>query len=240
MQSQVIVTVDVTDVNDNNPQFKESSHSVSVTENTGKSAKILTVYASDIDVGENGRVSYRIKSGDSTTFAVNPTSGEITTLINLDREMKDAYKLTIEAYDYGKPPRSSTSDVTIAVSDLNDNNPVIDPAAFINALNESIQINSKVAAIAATDKDFGVNSELTYSLRDTEVFRIDASNGDMYLAKSLDRETKENYTIYVEVSDKGKPILDVEKSFVLNVLDANDNSPEFTEKNYKGTYNVFV
>lgn len=69
---------------------------------TGISFPVLSVSATDIDLGENGTVRYRI-TGHGDEFAINTTSGEITTTkIKIDRELRDYYEIIVEAYDLGK------------------------------------------------------------------------------------------------------------------------------------------
>lgn len=66
----------VTDENDNPPVFI-SPTAVSVMEDQPVGFVVLYVMARDADQGENGRVTYRIQSGNTAgTFSLNPSTGK--------------------------------------------------------------------------------------------------------------------------------------------------------------------
>jgi len=85
------------------------------------------VTASDADsYGRNSEIVYNIISGDpDNVFEIEPpTSGIITTRVIIDYEVKQSYKLIVEAKDDGfDKPRSSSCTVKIAIIDINDNPP---------------------------------------------------------------------------------------------------------------------
>lgn len=59
------VTITVLDVNESPPTFMDAPYTATVAENTAVDTSLLTVRASDPDLGENGTVTYSI-SGDNT------------------------------------------------------------------------------------------------------------------------------------------------------------------------------
>lgn len=72
----VTARVYITDENDNPPVFR-SPASVSVMEDQPAGFVALYVMATDADEGENGRVTYRIQSGNTGgKFILNPNTGE--------------------------------------------------------------------------------------------------------------------------------------------------------------------
>lgn len=88
--------------------------------------------AEDLDQGNNGEVRYSLEvDGEDLTqiFTVDPHSGWISTLMHLDREIQQHFKLTIVASDNGHPKHSTRSIVHIQVQDYNDN-----PPAFSSSL----------------------------------------------------------------------------------------------------------
>lgn len=68
------------------------------------------------NVGDNGRVQYRITGGDiDQHFAVDVETGVISVAKQLDRETQAHYNLAVEALDLSADPRdrlSSTAVVT--------------------------------------------------------------------------------------------------------------------------------
>ena len=83
------------------------------------------VTAEDSDQGNNGEVRYSLEIDDDLTqiFTVDPHSGWISTLMHLDRERHQHYKLTLMASDNGHPKHSTRTIVHIQVQDYNDNPP---------------------------------------------------------------------------------------------------------------------
>ena len=58
-------------------------------------------------------------------FALNNQSGALTLVRPLDYESADQHVLNISASDMGEPQRQAFRDVTIHVTDANDNSPVL-------------------------------------------------------------------------------------------------------------------
>lgn len=102
-----------------------------INENAAIGVRVLAVTATDSDSGKNGQVTYSITSGNiANTFYINPKTGTITLRRHLDRETVPTYRLTIQATDGGVPPRSSQIDVSIYVSDINDNPPKVNATSL--------------------------------------------------------------------------------------------------------------
>ena len=69
-------------------------------------------------------------------------------------------------------------------------------------------------------------------------FYIDTSSGVIRVKTSLDRESVDNYTLTVTVSDRDPNIADVKSSSVnvtISLNDINDNDPVFSPDHYKVT-----
>ena len=67
-------------------------------------------------------------------------------------------------------------------------------------------------------------------------FYIDTSSGVIRVKTSLDRESVDNYTLTVTVSDRDPNIADVKSSSVnvtISLNDINDNDPVFSPDHYK-------
>jgi len=74
-------------------------------------------------------------------FAVDQSTGRITTMTTLDREQTPLYHLIALAIDSRNTSMSATANVTIYVADKNDNKPVI---AFPSASNYTVQVRANV------------------------------------------------------------------------------------------------
>ena len=67
---------------------------------------------------------YSLLGDKAEKFSVNPGTGEIVTVEPLDREQTAVYHLTLVAQDSSPTePRASAVNLTISVTDLNDNAP---------------------------------------------------------------------------------------------------------------------
>ena len=110
LSNHATVNITVTDINDNSPEFSQVSYNAMINEAAVEGEDIITVTATDMDSGENGRVMYNIRSGDrNNQFKIDSLTGMISVSSgNLDREMVSSYVLEIEAADHGIPVRSST------------------------------------------------------------------------------------------------------------------------------------
>jgi len=70
-------------------------------------------------------------------FAVDQTTGRITTTTTLDREQTPVYQLTALAIDSRNTSMSASANVTIYVADKNDNEPVV---VFPSPSNYTVQV----------------------------------------------------------------------------------------------------
>lgn len=237
LNSKVKVTIVVKDVNDNDPEFENNPYSVKIMENTGTQANVVALRANDRDAGDNGVVSYKMVSGDTSFFVLDLNTGQLKTLNNLDRESKSRYTIVVQAYDHGSKQRQKNVDVLVTVIDANDNKPQIITPLSIPAVNESTTIGTLISTFKAADKDEGVNAEIEY--RKTEenngdFFTIDKVTGALKLKNQLQREVKAKHSLTIIVVDKGSPSLTEYKTYKVIVSDANNQPPIFKLNKYTG------
>lgn len=99
-----LVTVSVSDMNDNPPTFLDSPYLAYVMEGVlpSPSGYVLRVRADDADTPPfNGQVRYFLKEGDGDLFRINTFTGDISLLRPLDREQQAEYTLSLVAMDTG-------------------------------------------------------------------------------------------------------------------------------------------
>ena len=227
------VYINITDANTHPPVFEGAPYSVYVLEDAPPGTVVLTVSASDLDSGENARVTYELTGEPVAEFAVNPTTGEITTTQNLDRERKSAYLLTVSARDNGQPMMSDTTDVEVLVTDVNDNAPVFDQKSYQASISEAKINGTSVLTIHATDPDRGLNNRVRYTFAEggdgNGTFTVNPSSGVIRTTRQLDREEVEQYELVALAVDQGAPAMSSSVKIVVDVEDVNDSPPEFAE-----------
>ncbi|WP_243373696.1 cadherin domain-containing protein [Geotalea sp. SG265] len=198
------------------------NYAVTLAENSAKGTTVETVSATDAD---GDRITYTIIAGnDSGAFAIDAASGAITVAdaSKLDFETIQKFTLTVQASD-GR--LSDTGTVTINLTDLNDNAPVITSGSS-GIVAENAPTDTVIYQATASDADSGTT--ITYSLGtegDASLLSIDPGSGAVTLKNSADFEAKSSYTFTVIAGDG---VNSSEKTITVSVTDLNDNAPVFT------------
>ncbi|XP_063274457.1 cadherin EGF LAG seven-pass G-type receptor 2 isoform X5 [Prinia subflava] len=236
------VHIAVEDDNDNAPQFSERRYVAQVAEDVVPNVAVLQVTATDRDKGTNALVHYSIVSGNTRGhFYIDAQTGMLDVITPLDYEVTKEFTLRIRAQDGGRPPLSNISGlVTIQVLDVNDNAPIFVSTPFQATVLENVPIGYSVIHIQAIDADSGDNSRLVYTLLETGTgfpFVISNNTGWIVVASELDREVVDFYSFGVEAQDQGTPPKASMASVSVTILDVNDNSPEFTQREYSARLN---
>ncbi|XP_053769326.1 protocadherin beta-7-like [Desmodus rotundus] len=227
------VVVDVTDVNDNAPELLLSSLVPSVAENSAET--IVAVFrVRDKDSGNNAKMVCSIQQ--DLPFLLKPSVENFYTLVTerpLDRESRAEYNITITVTDMGTPPLKTQHNVTVLVSDVNDNAPTFTQTSYTLSVRENNSPALHIGSVSATDSDAGANAQVTYSLlppRDPglpldSLVSINADNGQLFALRALDYEALQAFEFLVGATDRGSPALSSQARVRVQVLDANDNSP---------------
>ncbi|XP_076869832.1 protocadherin Fat 1a isoform X3 [Brachyhypopomus gauderio] len=229
--ARAVVEVKVLDANDNSPVCEKSLYTERVPEDVPPGRLILQVSATDADIRSNAHISYQILG--SQHFSLDPDTGELKTLLPLDREEEEHHWMKVRAVDGGG--RYCEADVEIVVEDVNDNAPQFTSDPYAVSVFENTEIHTPVARLHATDLDAGHNADLLYSLLDSAdgVFSIDEHTGIVYLATTLDRELRPSYLLQARATDRGSPRhLSSTCAVAVSVLDINDDPPVFQRRDY--------
>ncbi|XP_026214094.1 LOW QUALITY PROTEIN: cadherin-related tumor suppressor-like [Anabas testudineus] len=232
----VNIDVHILDANDNAPVFNQSVYKAAVTENEVKGAYIVTVNASDVDSGLNGKVTYsfsKSKAGVTDLFDIDETTGRIYVAKTIDFEKDKKIEFRVEAKDQGG--LTDSSKVEIEVIDVNDNAPVITVMSFTSPISEDSPVGTTIGIINVKDLDSGENGQVRCAIDGNVPFKIKSNVRNYYAVMTdaaLDRETLSECNITVIVSDAGSPSLSTKKTFYLKVSDVNDNSPVFSQSSY--------
>ena len=243
MQStSAYLTVLVLDVNEFTPMFIGNT-SFEIKEEEPSGTLVGTVVAVDLDGSSpNSLITYSFAQRSQITqyFNLNADTGNITTNGVLDREEltqifsppASSQTVDIVARDHGSPSKQSFVTITITLLDINDNIPMFTDNDYENSLLENLDPNLVVFQVSATDADLGPNGEIRYVFEvdggSSVSFHIDENRGIVYTTETLDCEQQSSYNFTLYAVDQGTPSLNHSTTGILNIIDENDNSPEFT------------
>lgn len=239
------LTVMLIDVNDNSPQCVGQDRFMVPEDLMVMEITMMRVMAEDIDSGNNGQdgIEFTLRGMEMTDppcsldfpFSVDPESGHLTVgCMSLDYEQIMMYDVNVTVCDGGSPRRCTVCPITVIVSDVNDNPPVINPP-FEFSVSESLPIGSPVGCITADDADSGQNALLNYAITagfddcsTLTPFFLNDTTGCIEVCLLLDFETVISYSFVVEVFDNGSPSLSSQQTITVNVINENDHSPVIT------------
>nr|Q5DRD7.1 RecName: Full=Protocadherin beta-12; Short=PCDH-beta-12; Flags: Precursor [Pan troglodytes] len=227
------VRIQVMDVNDNAPEITVSSITSPIPENTPETV-VMVFRIRDRDSGDNGKMVCSIP--EDIPFVLKSSVNNYYTLETerpLDRESRAEYNITITVTDLGTPRLKTEHNITLLISDVNDNAPAFTQTSYTLFLCENNSPALHIGSISATDRDSGTNAQVTYSLLRSQdphlplasLVSINADNGHLFALRSLDYEALQAFEFRVGASDHGSPALSSEALVRVLVLDANDNSP---------------
>ncbi|XP_069340250.1 protocadherin-12 [Eulemur rufifrons] len=227
------VLIKVLDVNDNAPSIHITwaSQPSLVSEALPKDSFIALVMADDLDSGNNGLVHCWL-SQELGHFRLKRTNGNTYMLLTnatLDREQWPKYTLTLLAQDQGLQPLSAKKQLSIQISDANDNAPVFEKSRYEVSTRENNLPSLHLITLKAHDADLGVNRKISYRIQHSPVSHlvaIDPDTGEVTAQRSLDYEEMADFEFRVIAEDRGQPQLASSVSVRVSLLDANDNAPE--------------
>ena len=184
-------SVNVLDANDNSPIFTETPYAATVAEDRTDGHIFFTATASDSDIGTNSELQFSLDDDYSGTFAINPSSGEISVEGVLHRATQDEYILEITVKDGGTPSLNDTTTLNVTVDEVNDNDPYFtDPTeARTLELPEDTEVGYVLLNVSTGDDDTGLAGQVELSLDpSTSPFRIE--NDSLILDSYLDYEVR--------------------------------------------------
>ena len=163
LSTALLVTIVITDVNDNPPLFSQVSYNITVSESQPINSTLLMLTANDHDIGMNAELVYSLNP-PTGPFLVLPENGELILAQSLDYETTILYTIMVTVADMGTPSLSSIATISVAVLDYNDHSPIFSQDTYSVELPETVPIGQFVLLVAASDADSGDNAAVEYSI----------------------------------------------------------------------------
>ncbi|KAM4554698.1 protocadherin beta-16-like [Odontesthes bonariensis] len=229
------VTVEVIDINDNQPLINIMSQTAVIPEDSKPATVVTMVNVQDIDSGENGKVHCAIN--EHIPFTLKSTSSSFFNLLTdseLDREIASEYNITVTCSDEGVPSLSSSVTLTLQISDVNDNAPDFERSSYEAYIVENNTPGLSIFTVKATDADWNQNARVSYILEDSSVngvrvssyVSVSADSGVIHAVRSFDYEQIKDFQFRVKAQDGGSPPLSSNVTVKILIQDQNDNPPQ--------------
>ncbi|KAM4677086.1 protocadherin gamma-C5-like isoform 2-T2 [Discoglossus pictus] len=227
------IQIEIIDVNDHSPEILVTSLFSEIPEGTTIGTTIGLFNVRDKDSGKNGEVALSLSS--NLPFKIKSFNDHYTLITDgiLDREKISWYDITLIATDMGSPSLSTQRQITLNISDVNDNTPLFTNPNRNSYVQENNVSGYLLYTLSAVDPDEGKNAELTYSIAENHIYGspvssfvyINPKTGNIYAQRPFDYEQIQVLEITVRVEDSGTPRLFSNTTIFIFILDTNDNFP---------------
>ncbi|XP_043922109.1 neural-cadherin-like [Protopterus annectens] len=254
--SSVELTVTITNVYNQPPQWDKAEYYVIIAENTIRDSKVVTIKATS-PLGDP-RVTYNLEEGQvpetnmPVRFYLKPNRGDGSASIlvaePLDFETTNFFTLRVRAENVAAVPLASFTTVFINITDVNDNVPFFTSSIYEATIPEGADHGTAVVQVSATDQDSGLHGKVHYLIlkdpsHDHQFFSINQETGMVYTRTSFDRERKGSYLIEVQSQDSSESArpgmngqYNSDTAYVrVFVSDVNDNAPVFPLATYESS-----
>ncbi|XP_038547945.1 protocadherin alpha-8-like [Micropterus salmoides] len=228
------LSIQISDVNDNRPQFSQNTLQFYLIENNVAGASIFSVSATDKDLNDNAVISYHIvregSQNDIMSFLnINSENGDILALKSFDFETLKTFQFQVVASDSGTPSLSSNVTVNVFILDQNDNAPVIlypvssnGSAEGVEEIPRNVNAGHLVTKVRAYDADIGYNGWLLFSLQqvtDHSLFGLDRYTGQIRTLRSFTETDEAEHKLLILVKDNGNVSLSATATVVVKLVE---------------------
>ncbi|XP_077902989.1 protocadherin gamma-A1-like [Ictidomys tridecemlineatus] len=182
-----------------------------------------------------------VSRGRTQLFSLNPRSGSLVTAGRIDREELCAQSARcLVSFNILVEDEMKLFPIEVEIIDINDNTPQFQFEELEFKMNEITTPGTRIPLPFGKDLDVGMNSLQSYQLSYNPHFSLDVQHGpdgpqhpEMVLQSPLDREEEAVHHLVLTASDGGNPVHSGTVRIRVQVVDANDNPPAFTQAEYQ-------
>ncbi|PNF35261.1 hypothetical protein B7P43_G04794, partial [Cryptotermes secundus] len=248
------LTIMVLNSNDKDPYFDPATQRAEVQEDSSPGTIFYTLKAKDPDMNGTDGLTFAAaepitavdKNGKQITdteefksfFAVDQTSGEVTVMRELDRDIAAVVRITVLVIDTTAPTTQQGKGIlVVTIIDVNDFPPTFarpwtaeNPRYMLDILEEQ-PIGTIVDTFVASDVDSNIAA---YAIDPaSEYFEINNVTGVVRTKKRIDYEAVKKLNFTVVAYDSGIPQKSATAYVTVNIININDMDPVFNETMYE-------
>ena len=236
--SYCVIEVEVTDKNDNYPVFNEKRYLASVFHKAAKGTTVVTVGASDADVGSNQKVAYSLV-GANDKFAVNRDTGDILTnadLSNFEQTVLLKVRATNPEPIVSNLESPRDSETTVEINVVDQRPPEFEPSnIYSKSIPENTPLGHFVVVIKAESKVDPAN-KITYSLVKSnpdaeQKFQVNPDTGNVTTAGMINYEQQKSFKLQFRARESATNLY-ATCTVLVTMTDVNDDAPTFKLSEY--------
>ncbi|XP_015266629.1 PREDICTED: protocadherin gamma-B1-like [Gekko japonicus] len=198
------------------------------------------------DLGLNARELaqrnlHAVSVDDMQYFTISAENGKLYVNDRIDREgICDTTIPCLVNFETVVENPLNTFHITVVIQDVNDNAPYFENGNIRLEIIESSLPGTRFPLEKADDPDIGMNSLQNYQINPNQYFTVEVKESkdggkfaELVLQKMLDREREHSFQLTLVALDGGEPRRTGTAQIWIDVTDANDNFPIFTQELYK-------
>ena len=228
------VHIQVAPMNEFTPSFTQARYEATIPENSALGSSILSVTATDDDTGLHGEIRYSIDMPGAVPFWINPQTGVINIVGQLQCHLATRYSFQALASDGGAPPRQSSVELIIMINQCHLEELVPASDVYVGDVTENSPVGTSVLTVSCTSsRTVSVVNPNYMLIERSDVFQVDALSGEITVQHPPDYEQSTSHLLHVRCFDPNhSQMVHADLSVHVSILPINEHSPIFRQTSY--------